>query len=205
MEKKYELPSSTQVDEMDPEQFLSGVKNSFFQCSRERDAFLHYATRFYAKTLKQSNTAMRLVDDLTIMSLGGMFDTHCRVLTSIFGKEEYYAQEEGIDFYLRSLLNINTVIEVGIRYDINLVPDLYPKMMTRLFRYAELLPPEYSSPATLALSDAILHHVVHMDVDHLEMREQERAIWDRIVAQYAQGHVGERSWEANNHLLTVEK
>ncbi len=173
------------------ESFTREVRNSY---SGQR--FYELAREFYGLTLKRCSACVRLLDSKEIKQMMGILADKCRVICHMIGKEEYHNQP-GFNLYLLSLATINTTLEMGYRYGIDLMPKMYPKLLTRLFRYSKFMP-EASSPIAVGMTNLLISKAIDKYRDSLEMRDTERSIFKTIEDNYYKGLIGDRCWAPYN-------
>ncbi len=175
------------------ESFTREVRSSY---SGQR--FYELAREFYGLTLKRCSACVRLLDGKEIKQMIGILEDKCRVICHMIGKEEYHRQP-GFSLYLLSLATINTAIEMGYKYGIDLMPKMYPKLLTRLFRYSNFMP-EASSPIALGMNNILISKAMDKYRDSIEMRDTERAIFKTIEDYYYKGLIGDRCWAPYNEV-----
>ncbi len=132
-----------------------------------------------------------------------MLEDQCKVICHIIGKEQYH-QQPGFSLYLSSLATINIAIEMGYKYGIDLMPRIYLKLLTRLFRYSRFMPEEYSSPITLGMNNVIISKAMRKDSMLVEMRDTERALFDKIEDYYEKGFIGDRCWAPYDESVVLQ-
>ncbi len=165
--------------------------------------FYELAREFYGQTLKRCSACVRLIGGKEIQHTKRMLEDQCKVICHIIGKEEYH-QQPGFNLYLSSLAAIHTAIEMGYRYNIDLMPRMYLKLLTRLFRYSRFMPEAYSSPITLGMTNVIISRAMRKDSMLVEMRDTERSIFDKIEDYYEKGLIGDRCWAPYDERVVLE-
>lgn len=167
------------------------------------EEFYEFAKEFYALTLKQCSAIVSFINDDGIDCMPNAFEAKCRAICHIVGKEEYH-NKSGFHLYLSSLATINTVIEMGHKYDLDLMPGIYPKLYTRLVRYSNYLPEEFSSPIMAGITDNMISRIMLMDEKCSGMRDTELSLFNVLEKTHESGRIGSRSWAPYDERVVLE-